>query len=384
VSVTTLPVRRVPVTPGHSVTAGDGTTAATGATVSDGTTAGGGYEVVVGSGLLASAAGVVEQRDVCIVTDTNVGPIHGPALAAALEDAGKRVTVLRVPAGEASKSLATWGELIADVARTGLGRDGAVVALGGGVVGDLAGFVAASYLRGVAFYQYPTSLLAMVDASVGGKTGLDLPEGKNLVGAFWQPRGVVADVATLASLPEREFRQGTVELVKHGYLRDPELLTVVGPRWHPSADSDLLIEAVARSVAVKAAVVAADERETGERAHLNLGHTLAHALEAATGLALQHGDAVAYGLVYAALLGRGRGHDDLVPELLRLVEWLDPAPLPYVSFEDLAPYIARDKKAVGGAARFVLLRSLGDPYLAADVGTDEQRAAYAALKELVA
>jgi 3-dehydroquinate synthase len=384
VSVTTLPVRRVPVTPGHSVTAGDGITAATGATVSDGTTAGGGYEVVVGSGLLAAAAGVVEQRDVCIVTDTNVGPIHGPALAAALEDAGKRVTVLRVPAGEASKSLATWGELIADVARTGLGRDGAVVALGGGVVGDLAGFVAASYLRGVAFYQYPTSLLAMVDASVGGKTGLDLPEGKNLVGAFWQPRGVVADVATLASLPEREFRQGTVELVKHGYLRDPELLTVVGPRWHPSADSDLLSKAVARSVAVKAAVVAADERETGERAHLNLGHTLAHALEAATGLALQHGDAVAYGLVYAALLGRGRGHDDLVPELLRLVEWLDPAPLPYVSFEDLAPYIARDKKAVGGAARFVLLRSLGDPYLAADVGTDEQRAAYAALKELVA
>ena len=427
-SVTTLPVRRVPVTPGHRVTAGDGITAATGATVSDGTTAGGGYEVVGGSGLLAAAAGVVEQRDVCIVTDTNVGPIHGPALAAALEDAGKRVTVLRVPAGEASKSLATWGELIADVARTGLGRDGAgrvvreaeirdvhrlrrrigheavrlgrgqvedrartglgrdgaVVARGGGVVGDLAGFVAASYLRGVAFYQYPTSLLAMVDASVGGKTGLDLPEGKNLVGAFWQPRGVVADVATLASLPEREFRQGTVELVKHGYLRDPELLTVVGPRWHPSADSDLLSEAVARSVAVKAAVVAADERETGERAHLNLGHTLAHALEAATGLALQHGDAVAYGLVYAALLGRGRGHDDLVPELLRLVEWLDPAPLPYVSFEDLAPYIARDKKAVGGAARFVLLRSLGDPYLAADVGTDEQRAAYAALKELVA
>ncbi|HET8986000.1 MAG TPA: 3-dehydroquinate synthase [Trueperaceae bacterium] len=358
--VSKLPQRRVPVAVGD------------------------GYDVIVGSGLLASTADVVEQRDVCIVTDTNVGGIHGPALVAALEHAGKRVTVLTVPAGEASKSLATWGDLIADVARSGLGRDGAVVALGGGVVGDLAGFVAASYLRGVAFYQYPTSLLAMVDASVGGKTGLDLPEGKNLVGAFWQPRAVIADVATLASLPEREFKQGTVELVKHGYLRDPELLTVVGPRWHGSTDAGLLVAAVARSVAVKAAVVEADARESGERAYLNFGHTLAHALEAATGLGLQHGDAVAYGLVFAALLGRGRGHADLVPDLMTLLEWLEPAPLPDVGFDVLAPYIARDKKSAGGTARFVLLTALGEPYLAADVSAQEQKAAFASLKELVA
>lgn len=342
------------------------------------------YEVTVGSGLLASAAEVVREHDVVVVSDANVARTHGPGLVAALEQTGKRVTAFTVPAGEASKSLTTWGELLGRVARSGLGRDGAVVALGGGVVGDLAGFLAASYLRGIAFYQYPTSLLAMVDASVGGKTGLDLPEGKNLVGAFWQPRAVVADVATLASLPEREFRQGSVELVKHGYLRDPELLKVIGPDWHKDTDPRVLVDAVSRSVAVKAAVVAADVRESGERAYLNFGHTLAHALEAATDLALQHGDAVAYGMLFAAVLARDRGHADLVPDLLRLIAWLRPAPLPAVAFADLEPFIARDKKAAGGRARFVLLRALGEPYLAVDVGDEEQRSAFAELEELVA
>lgn len=359
-SASTLPPRRVPVAVGD------------------------GYEVAIGRDLLASAAAVVKEQDIVVVTDANVGRAHGPSLVSALERAGRRVTTFTVPAGEASKSLTTWAELVTSVARSGLGRDGAIVALGGGVVGDLAGFVAASYLRGVAFYQYPTSLLAMVDASVGGKTGLDLPEGKNLVGAFWQPRAVVADVATLASLPAREFRQGTVELVKHGYLRDPELLKVIGRGWHRETDPELLVDAVERSVAVKAAVVSADERESGERAFLNFGHTLAHALEAATDLALQHGDAVAYGMVYAGLLARGRGHADLVPGLLALLDWLGPAPLPAVEFADLAPFIARDKKAVGGTARFVLLAALGEPYLAADVGAEEQRYAFTALKELVA
>ena len=359
-SVHTSPVRRVPVT------------------------AGSGYDVTVGSGLLAAAGAVVVEHDVVVITDGHVGPAHAPVLVAALEAAGKRVTTLTVTPGEASKSLATWGELIGRVARSGLGRDGAVVALGGGVVGDLAGFLAASYLRGVAFYQYPTSLLAMVDASVGGKTGLDLAEGKNLVGAFWQPRAVVTDVATLTTLSAHEFKQGTVELVKHGYIRDPSLLSVVDGDWHASADVERLGDAVARSVAVKAAVVSADERESGERMFLNFGHTLAHALEAASGMALQHGDAVAYGMLYAGLLARRRGHADLVPDLLALIDWLAPQALPDASFDDLIPFIARDKKVARGAARFVLLRSLGEPYLALDVGAEEQRSAFASLKELVA
>lgn len=345
---------------------------------------GDGYDVTVGSGLLATAADVVAEQDVAIVTDANVGHAHAPALVSSLEEAGKRVTTFTVPAGEASKSLATWGELLGRVARSGLGRDGAVLALGGGVVGDLAGFLAASYLRGVAFYQFPTSLLAMVDASVGGKTGLDLREGKNLVGAFWQPRAVVADVNTLATLSPHEFRQGTIELVKHGYIRDPGLLTVVDEGWHTAASGDRLSDAVSRSVAVKAAVVSADERESGERVFLNFGHTLAHALEAASDLALQHGDAVAYGMLFAALLARERGHANVVPDLLELVGWLEPPPLPTVGFDDLLPYIARDKKAARGGTRYVLLRSVGDPYLASDVGADEQRSAFSALKELVA
>ena len=344
---------------------------------------GDGYRVHVGSDLAGTAVELVRHPRVAVVSDSNVAPVHARGVASALAAAGTHVDTLTVPAGEASKSLAVWGDLLSRLARTGMGRDGAIVAVGGGVVGDLAGFAAASYLRGVALYQYPTSLLAMVDASVGGKTGLDLPEGKNLVGAFWQPRAVIADVATLRTLPEREFRQGTVELVKHGYLRDPELLGVVGDEWHRAAPPERLVDAVTRSVAVKAAVVAADERERGERAYLNLGHTLAHALEAASGLAMQHGDAVAYGMLYAGLLGRARGHADLVPDLLRLVEWLQPVPFPELGFDRFATFMARDKKAVGGATRFVLLRRVGEPYLAADVSDDEQRSAFRELEELV-
>lgn len=344
---------------------------------------GGGYRVHVGSDLNDTAVELVRHPHVAVVSDSNVAPVHARGVASALAEAGARVDTMTVPAGEGSKSLAVWGELLTRLARSGMGRDGAIVAVGGGVVGDLAGFAAASYMRGVALYQYPTSLLAMVDASVGGKTGLDLPEGKNLVGAFWQPRAVLADVATLRTLPEREFKQGSVELVKHGYLRDPELLGVIGDDWHRAASPERLVDAVTRSVAVKAAVVAADERESGERAYLNFGHTLAHALEAASGLAMQHGDAVAYGMLYAGLLGRARGHADLVPELLRLLEWLQPAAFPVLGFDQLTTFMARDKKAVGGAARFVLLRDVGEPYLAADVSVDEQRSAFRALEELV-
>ena len=342
-----------------------------------------GYQVHVGAHLTKTLARLVDQPRVAVISDSNVAHLHAQPVVTALTESGVHVDTVTVPAGERSKSVSVWSDVLSRLAVSGLGRDGAVVAVGGGVVGDLAGFVAATYLRGVPFYQYPTSLLAMVDASVGGKTGLDLPEGKNLVGAFWQPRAVFADVTTLATLPEREFRQGTVELVKHGYLSDTELLNVIGPDWHPAGDVDRLIAAVTRSVAVKAAVVTNDEREAGERAHLNFGHTLAHALEAATGMSLQHGDAVAYGMLYAGLLARGRGHADLVPELRKLLAWLEPEPLPSIPFEDLAAFMARDKKATAGTARFVLLRAAGEPYVAADVDRDEQRAAYAELEELM-
>ena len=339
------------------------------------------YPVVVGAGVLADLPALATERDVALISDEHVRPLYQDGVAQALRAAGKRVSVFTVPPGESSKNVATWHELLRRMASEGVGRDGAVVALGGGVVGDLAGFVAATYLRGVAFYQVPTSLLAMVDASVGGKTGLDLPEGKNLVGAFWQPKAVVADVGLLATLPEREFRHGTVELVKHGFLADPLLLDRFAAGWRQTMAEDDLADAVARSVAVKAEVVAADERESGRRAHLNLGHTLAHALEAVTDHAMPHGEAVAYGLVYAALLARARGMADLVPRTTALLRWVEPSPLPEVPFDALAPYLARDKKVAGGRLRFVLLEDVGRPVVVDDVTSAEQERAWRALRE---
>jgi 3-dehydroquinate synthase len=252
------------------------------------------------------------------------------------------------------------------------------------VVGDLAGFVAATYMRGVSFYQAPTSLLAMVDASVGGKTAVDLPAGKNLVGAFWQPRAVVADVATLATLPAREFRQGTVELFKHGLLADASLLSTFSAGWSQELPAELLADAVARSVAVKAKVVAADEREAGPRAHLNLGHTLAHALEAASQQRLAHGDAVAYGLVYAALLARRRGYSDHTAAVYELFNWVAPGPLPLAPFSQLYAYMSVDKKVAQGRVRYVLLRDVGDPLVVSDLTYAELERTYQELLKVVA
>lgn len=342
------------------------------------------YDVHVGPGALSSLAGLIEQQTVVLISDANVAPLYAAPMVADLEAAGKRALALTVPAGESSKSVEQYSSLLNALASAAFPRDGAVVALGGGVVGDLGGFVAASYMRGVPFYQAPTSLLAMVDASVGGKTGIDLPAGKNLVGAFWQPRAVVADVTTLSTLPEREFRQGSVELVKHGLLADPKLLEAFQAGWSQRSPVQVLTEAVARSVAVKARVVAADERESGQRAHLNLGHTLAHALEAASLQRLAHGDAVAYGLVYAALLARRRGFADHTPQVLELFNWVLPGPLPLAEFSDLYAYMQRDKKVAGGRLRLVLLEQIGQPVVVSDLEYTELERAYTELLKVVA
>lgn len=343
------------------------------------------YTVSIGPDLLASLLPArVSERRVALVTDARVAARHARRVSAALAGAGKDVLELVVPAGEASKSLGEYARLLGELASAAFPRDGAVVALGGGVVGDLGGFVAASYMRGVTFYQAPTSLLAMVDASVGGKTGIDLPQGKNLVGAFWQPRTVIADVGTLATLPEREFRQGTVEAFKHALLAAPDLLPALFGGWGTDAAPSVLTEVVARNVAVKAAVVAADEREQGVRAHLNLGHTLAHALEAASGHTFQHGDAVAYGLVFAALVGRARGFADVLRPTLKLLRWVAPAPLPSRSFAEVRPFMARDKKVADGRLRMVLLEEVGRAVVVADLREGELEAAWNELLEVTA
>lgn len=344
------------------------------------------YEVWVGSGhgvleeALASV-GASAASSAVVVTDAHVAAAgHAARAADAWRALGVPATVLTVPAGERSKSVAVWADLHERLAAAGADRDAWVCAVGGGVVGDLAGFVAATYLRGVAFVQVPTTLLAMVDASTGGKTGLDLAAGKNLVGAFWQPRVVVADVDALGTLPPAELRGGAVELYKHALLADAPWRAVFhgGSSDARAVDAgrfglpgtlgaDAWVALVAEGVRVKADVVAADPFERGARAHLNLGHTLAHALEAATDHALAHGPAVAYGLAFAAELGAARGWADWRAEARALVRWAAGAPLPDVPFADLRGFMARDKKRRGGRVRFVLLEALGRPVLVDDV-----------------
>ncbi|HVA75958.1 MAG TPA: 3-dehydroquinate synthase [Acidimicrobiales bacterium] len=261
-------------------------------------------------------------------------------------DSGVEQCVFFLDEGEEAKNLESVEQLCREFSRWGLTRSDAIVAVGGGVVTDVAGFVAAVYHRGIAVIHVPTTLLGQVDAAIGGKTGVNLPEGKNLVGAFWQPEAVLCDTETLETLPPREYRSGLGEMAKYAFLG------VEGLRDMP------LDEAVAACVACKAEVVAGDERESGRRALLNYGHTLAHAIETAGGYDLRHGEAVAIGLLYAAILARhlGRIGDDRVHEHEKLVASYDlPSRLPPGADPDqLIAVMARDKKATSGGLTFVL------------------------------
>ncbi|MGZ8376467.1 MAG: 3-dehydroquinate synthase [Gemmatirosa sp.] len=281
------------------------------------------YPVWIGIGALDAVAAVVAAQApahrLVVVTDTRVGALHASRVSSALGALGEPL-VLTVPPGEAEKTRARWAELTDAMLAAGCGRDTTVVAVGGGVVGDLAGFVAATYMRGVSVVQVPTTLLAMVDASVGGKTAVDTPAGKNLVGAFHPPAAVVIDPAVLRTLPPADLVAGAAECVKHGVIADTEYFAAVAellpslvggvgavpagdrPRWLAS-----LHRVVARSVAIKASVVAHDEREGGMRKILNFGHTLGHALESESGFALRHGEAVAAGMALEARLAEAMG-----------------------------------------------------------------------------
>jgi 3-dehydroquinate synthase len=297
-----------------------------------------------------------------LLADQAVLKTFAPQLAASLERGGSSVSMHALPAGESSKTLEVHARLLSDLARERLTRDAAVISLGGGATSDLSGYVAASYLRGIAFYAVPTTLLAMVDASVGGKTGVNLPEGKNLVGAFHQPRGVWASLDTLETLPAASFREGAAETFKHGLIANPTLCDrVLEPGF--SASSASLESTVATAIQVKADVVARDPFESGERAHLNFGHTLAHALEAFTQHKISHGDAVGYGMHYAAILSRRCGGDDLTQLTRAFLEYQQPRHLPALAWETLEPFMARDKKADAAGVRFVLLAGLGKPKL---------------------
>jgi len=266
------------------------------------------YEVRIGPNMLDELGATVAAMDavtsVVIVTDNEVGPLYGRQAAASLDASGLCAEVLTFPAGETNKTLATYGRVMDDLfaCRPAVGRRTVLVALGGGVVGDLTGFVAATALRGLRWVQCPTTLLADVDASVGGKTAVDHATGKNLIGAFHQPSAVLIDVETLHTLPTPVLADGLAECVKHGVIRDADLLTFIHDRADEivACQADAMTELVARNVAIKAAVVSADERESGQRAHLNFGHTIGHAIEATVGYdQIPHGQAVSLGMVAA-------------------------------------------------------------------------------------
>jgi 3-dehydroquinate synthase len=350
-----------------------------------------GYDILVGPGLIGRAGRLIADlpgapKRVAVVTDSHVAELHLAALERALDDAGVAYEAFVVPAGEASKSFESFRRLTEALLAWGIERGTWLVALGGGVVGDLTGFAAAVLLRGVDFVQIPTSLLAQVDSSVGGKTGINAAHGKNLVGAFHQPRLVLADTDALASLPRRELLAGYAEVAKYGALGDAAFFAWLEEHGAHVVEGDpaAQIRAVATSCRAKAAVVAADEREGGQRALLNLGHTFGHALEAETGYsaALLHGEAVAIGMVMAFELSVRLGlcpaedADRLRRHLAAVGLATDLSDLPQVDWnaERLLGHMRKDKKVRDGRLTFVLARGLGRAFVARDVADDQVRA----------
>ena len=350
------------------------------------------YKIAVGQGLIDKAAShlspLLRSSEVIVITDDHVAATpHLERLTRSLHDGSIRARVFTVAPGEPSKSLSAFETLANDILDSRIDRKTTVIALGGGVVGDLAGFAAASLLRGLDFIQIPTSLLAMVDSSVGGKTGINARAGKNLIGAFHQPRLVLIDTATLVDLPMRELRCGYAELVKHAFIRDAALFDWLDgcvSQLLEERDLALLGDAIDRSVRIKAAVVAEDETETsGVRALLNFGHTFGHAYEAIAGYdgRLLHGEAVALGMVRAfdlsARLKRSNGADlaRAVDHLARAGLPTDPAACPAGPFDadEVIERMGHDKKAEAGKLNFVLSEGIGRAFVARDVDRHDVR-----------
>jgi 3-dehydroquinate synthase len=335
------------------------------------------YPILIGKGLLSDAKLLsqhISARNVLIVTNEVVAPLYLSTLKNALAD--KRVTELVLPDGEHTKSLETLSKVFDALVGARLNRDAAVIALGGGVVGDLAGFAAACYQRGIDYIQIPTTLLSQVDSAVGGKTAVNHPGGKNLIGAFHQPRCVIADTDVLNTLPDRELRAGLAEVIKYGLVRDPAFFAwlEINATKILLRDPHALTYAIKRSCEIKAEVVGIDEREQGLRAILNLGHTFGHAIENALGYGeWLHGEAVAAGMVLAAEMSRRLGWL-LGADYQRAVKLLDasglPIKAPRIGAEKALELMGMDKKVLAGKLRLVLLQGLGNAVITADYPAD--------------
>ena len=330
------------------------------------------YPIHIGAGLLAQAELITShlpQKRVAIVTNDVVAPLYLERLSEALAACGVAIVPVVLPDGEARKNWQTLNHIFDSLLEARCERRTTIIALGGGVVGDMAGFAAAVYQRGVPFVQIPTTLLSQVDSAVGGKTAINHPLGKNMIGAFYQPRVVIADTDTLATLPARELAAGLAEVIKYGLIRDPDFFD-----WLESNLDRLLVkdaEALAHAIEVscrnKAEVVALDERETGLRAHLNLGHTFGHAIEAGTGYGTWlHGEAVAAGMVLAARLSQRLGHltgDDVSRISALLAKAGLPVDAPDLGLEPYLELMGHDKKVESGRLKFVLLARIGEAFM---------------------
>ena len=345
------------------------------------------YAIHIGAGLLDDEqlyAEHVASRNVAVVTNRVIAPLYLERMRSAIERAGGSVVPILIDDGEHAKTWATLDRVIDAMLVARCGRDSVIVALGGGVVGDLAGFAAAVYQRGVPFLQVPTTLLAQVDSSVGGKTAINHARGKNMVGAFHQPLAVIADVEVLDTLPDRELRAGLAEVIKHGFILDLQFVAWLESNMSRLLDRDrvALSYAVRRSCELKAQVIAADERETGIRAILNFGHTFGHAIEAGVGYGeWLHGEAVATGMVMAAelsaLAGSLRRPDaDRVKALIASAGL--PVKGPNLDIERYLELMQVDKKAAGGKVRFILLDGLGRATLRGDLDARLVRASISA------
>ncbi len=324
------------------------------------------YPIVIGSGLLAGGfdlSGYLTGKDCLVVSNETVAPLYFAALKRGLGDF--IVHTIDLADGESFKTVASVESVVDRLVSSRANRDTTVIALGGGVVGDIAGFAAACYMRGVAFIQVPTTLLAQVDSSVGGKTGVNHPEGKNLIGAFHQPQLVLIDTDTLETLPDRELRAGLAEVIKHAAICDAEFFVWLETNMDAllAKDTKALAHAIKRSCEIKAAVVSEDEKEQGKRALLNFGHTFGHAIENCLGYGeWLHGEAVAAGMVMAAHLS-GLGQEEVGRLRDLIVAAGLPVIAPAISADDLRAAMGMDKKVQNKALRFVLLKSIGEAFV---------------------
>lgn len=344
------------------------------------------YEVIVGNGILPRAGEFIHQvlpsPKCALITDANVGPLYAEIVRESLEKAGVQTTVITVPAGESSKSLPEAEKTCDAMIAAGLDRGAFVAALGGGVVGDLAGFVASIYYRGIPHVQIPTSVVAQVDSSIGGKTGVNSRAGKNLIGAFHQPALVVTDASTLETLPKREFNEGVAEIIKHAIIRDEAMLDELA-----ELDATDLPTLIARNVKIKARIVAEDEFEKlGLRALLNFGHTIGHAIENTAGYGRYlHGEAISLGLAAALALSVEKAGLPS-PEAARAIKLLKSFKLPVTLPSDLGTdslmaALSRDKKFEAGEIRFVLTQKFGSAFVSKEITEADLRGAIERLRE---